>query len=120
MTVQEVLVTLERWRAAGWLRDLDVALARFVAETDARAPASLVLAIALVAHMEGRGHTGLMLPALATGMTVADRHANVGPGAALVGCGGWAASSALRSARSAALTKPGPVTRRSQAASLRS
>jgi exodeoxyribonuclease V alpha subunit len=85
MTVQEVLVTLERWRAAGWLRDLDVALARFVAETDARAPASLVLAIALVAHMEGRGHTGLMLPALATGMTVADRHANVGPGAAL----GW-------------------------------
>ena len=87
MTVQEVLVTLERWRAAGWLRDLDVALARFVAETDARAPASLVLAIALVAHMEGRGHTGLMLPALATGTTVADRHAhaNVGPGDAL----GW-------------------------------
>ena len=87
MTVQEVLVTLERWRAAGWLRDLDVALARFVAETDARAPASLVLAIAMVAHMEGRGHTGLMLPALATGTTVADRHAyaNVGPGASL----GW-------------------------------
>lgn len=44
----------------------------------------------------------------------------IGPGAELVGCGGWAASSSLRSARSAALTKPWPVTRRSQAASQRS
>ena len=71
MTADEMLTTLERWRDAGWLRQLDVALARFVAETDAQAPPSLLLATALVAHMEGRGHTGLLLSAVAATPEVA-------------------------------------------------
>lgn len=59
MTPSAMLQTLERWRAAGWLRSLDLALARFVGETDPAAPASLLLAAAWVAHLEGRGHSGL-------------------------------------------------------------
>lgn len=65
MTPDAMLRTIERWRDAGWLRDLDLALARFVAETDAAAPASLLLAAALVASMEGRGHSALPLVGLA-------------------------------------------------------
>ncbi|MGA1326679.1 MAG: exodeoxyribonuclease V subunit alpha [Rubrivivax sp.] len=71
MTADTMLATLERWCDAGWLRHLDVALARFVAETDPQAPPSLLLAAALVAHMEGRGHTGLLLPAVASRPEVA-------------------------------------------------
>lgn len=65
MTPAEMLQTLERWRAAGWLRSLDLALARLVHDTDAAAPASLLLAAALVAQLEGRGHSGLPLAGLA-------------------------------------------------------
>ena len=65
MTPAAMLAELERWRDAGWLRSLDLALARFVHEVDAGAPASLLLATALVAHMEGRGHSGLPLRQLA-------------------------------------------------------
>jgi exodeoxyribonuclease V alpha subunit len=64
MTAGMMLVTLARWRDTGWLRRLDVALAAFVAETEPAAPASLLLAIALVAQLEGRGHSGLPLAAL--------------------------------------------------------
>ena len=60
-----MLQRLRRWRDAGWLRSLDLALARFVHETDPAAPPSLLLATALLAHLEGQGHAGLPLPALA-------------------------------------------------------
>lgn len=65
MTPAALLQTLGQWRDAGWLRRLDVALAAFVAETDRAAPASLLLATALVANLEGRGHSGLPLAMLA-------------------------------------------------------
>jgi exodeoxyribonuclease V alpha subunit len=65
MTAADMLHLLARWRDAGWLRSLDVALARFIHEADPRAPASLLLAGALVAQVEGRGHTGLPLDELA-------------------------------------------------------
>lgn len=61
MTPAAMLQTLGQWRDAGWLRRLDLALAAFVAETDPAAPASLLLATALVANLEGRGHSGLPL-----------------------------------------------------------
>ena len=61
MTPQAMLQTLQRWRDAGWLRHLDLALARFVHQTDAAAPASLLLGSALLACLEGRGHAGLPL-----------------------------------------------------------
>jgi exodeoxyribonuclease V alpha subunit len=57
----ELLAELQRWVEAGWLRRLDLALARFIAEqASATAPAVLLL-VALLAQMEGRGHTCLRL-----------------------------------------------------------
>lgn len=64
MNTSTLLTTLERWCEAGWLRRLDLALARFVAQTDPHAPPSALLATALVAHLEGQGHTGLPLEGL--------------------------------------------------------
>ena len=64
MTAAEMLLTLAGWRDAGWLRSLDLALARWLHETDTAAPPSLLLATALVAQMEGRGHSGLPLDGL--------------------------------------------------------
>ena len=61
MTRQAMLQTLQRWRDAGWLRHLDLALARFVHQTDPAAPASLLLGSALLACLEGRGHAALPL-----------------------------------------------------------
>jgi len=66
MTAADMLRLLEDWRAAGWLRSLDLAFARFITERDGDAPASLVLAAALVAHLEGRGHSGLPCAQLAS------------------------------------------------------
>jgi len=67
MTPPEMLHLLDGWRDAGWLRRLDVAFARFIHELDADAPASLLLAAALAAHLEGRGHSALPLAELAAG-----------------------------------------------------
>ncbi len=64
MTAAELLRTLDRWREAGWLRGLDVAFARWLGDVAPEAPASLLLAAALAAQMEGRGHSGLPLAAL--------------------------------------------------------
>ena len=64
MTPIALLQELEQWRDAGWLRSLDTAFARFIHETDPGAPGSLLLAAALVAQLEGRGHSGLPLPEL--------------------------------------------------------
>ncbi len=46
------------------LRHLDVAMARFVAQRDAQATVPLLLAVAWLAHLEGRGHTCLDLAAM--------------------------------------------------------
>ncbi|MGE5332133.1 MAG: AAA family ATPase, partial [Nitrospirota bacterium] len=67
------LNTLRQWSDAGWLRRLDSALAAFVLELDPQAPPALLVATALLAHMEGRGHTCLPLAPL-----VRDRGALLG------------------------------------------
>ncbi|MEN9630777.1 MAG: hypothetical protein RJA10_4005, partial [Pseudomonadota bacterium] len=59
MTRDDLLQMLERWRASGWLHRLGLAFARFVADSDATAPASLLLGAAWVAHLEGLGHGAL-------------------------------------------------------------
>lgn len=58
------LELLQQWVDAGWLRHLDRALARWVAELDPQARPELLMATALLAHLEGRGHTCLPLEAL--------------------------------------------------------
>jgi len=63
MTPVQVMGTLQAWRAKGWLRALDLAFASFLSELDADAPASLLLAAALLTHLEGRGHSCLPLQA---------------------------------------------------------
>jgi len=68
MTPNEMLQTLARWHEAGWLRSLDLALARFVFEAAPASPPGLLLATALLAHLEGQGHSGLPLAALCAGM----------------------------------------------------
>ena len=59
MTTEQALALLQSWRDAGWLRALDLALARFLHDLDANTPASLLLAAALVSQLESRGHSGL-------------------------------------------------------------
>ncbi|MBK6851425.1 MAG: exodeoxyribonuclease V subunit alpha [Burkholderiales bacterium] len=59
-----LLTELTRWAERGWLRRLDAALARFVADTCPAAPPSVLLATALLAHLEGRGHSCLLLDEL--------------------------------------------------------
>ena len=54
-----LLADLQAWAEAGWLRRLDAAFAAFVAELDPAASPPLLMAAALVAHLEGRGHSCL-------------------------------------------------------------
>lgn len=57
----DMLDLLESWVTRGWLREVDLALVRFiVAEVPGTAPA-LMLATALVSHQLGRGHVCLDL-----------------------------------------------------------
>ncbi|MEN9383671.1 MAG: hypothetical protein RL323_814, partial [Pseudomonadota bacterium] len=58
------LVTLQAWSDAGWLRRIDSALASFVHELDPSAGPQVLVGCALLAHMEGRGHTALPLTRL--------------------------------------------------------
>lgn len=58
------LHTLRQWSDAGWLRQLDSALAAFMADLDSHAPPALLVATAVLAHMEGRGHSCLLLKPL--------------------------------------------------------
>ncbi|MBV8249490.1 MAG: exodeoxyribonuclease V subunit alpha [Comamonas sp.] len=58
------LAALERLADAGLLRRLDSALAAFVAGQDAEAEPALLVAAAVLAQMEGRGHSCLPLAAL--------------------------------------------------------
>ena len=58
------LETLCQWSEQGWLRRLDSALAVFVQRHDPQAEPATLVASALLAHMEGRGHVCLPLNAL--------------------------------------------------------
>ena len=59
-----LLRTLKGWSEQGWIRSLDAAFAAFMVELCPSAPDAVVLAAALVAHMEGRGHTCLPIDEL--------------------------------------------------------
>ncbi|MDH4478757.1 MAG: exodeoxyribonuclease V subunit alpha [Rhodoferax sp.] len=56
-----LLATLRLWADQGWLRRLDTALAGLLAELDPQARPALLVSAALLAQMEGRGHTCLPL-----------------------------------------------------------
>ncbi|WP_409525554.1 exodeoxyribonuclease V subunit alpha [Nitrincola sp. MINF-07-Sa-05] len=58
---EALLAVLERWAEAGWLRWLDVELARFLSKEAVDAPPLLLLAAALTSHQNGRGHVCLDL-----------------------------------------------------------
>ena len=60
-TAADTLVTLRQWSDIGWLRRLDSALAAFVVDLDPQAAPAVLVAAALLAHMEGRGHSCLPL-----------------------------------------------------------
>ena len=60
----DVMSAIAAWVDRGWLRRLDAALARFVAELDPAADGVVLLSTALVAQCEGRGHTCLAIDAL--------------------------------------------------------
>lgn len=64
LTTAQWLATLDHWSDQGWLRRLDSAMARFVAGQDPAASPVLLLATALLTHLEGRGHACLPLAAL--------------------------------------------------------
>ena len=57
LTSAELLVELGRWCDAGWLRRLDVALARWLADELPGVVPEVLLAAALLAQRESRGHT---------------------------------------------------------------
>ena len=59
-----LLRTLKGWSAQGWLRRLDSAFAGFMLDLCPDAPPPVLMAAALVAHMEGRGHSCLLLDSL--------------------------------------------------------
>ncbi len=61
---ESLLDTLDSWAESGWLRRLDAAFARFLAGLAPHSPPETLLAAALLAHMEGRGHSCLALDAL--------------------------------------------------------
>lgn len=60
----QMLGVLQRWREVGWLRALDLALARFIHRLDPEASPWLLLATALLAQLESAGHTCLRLDVL--------------------------------------------------------
>jgi len=64
LSVADSLTVLDRFSDAGLLRRLDTALARFVHSQDAAAEPALLVAAAVLAQMEGRGHSCLPLQAL--------------------------------------------------------
>lgn len=61
LAAESLLSQLDLWSEAGWLRRLDAAFARFIARLDPNSPPEVLLAAALLAHMEGRGHSCLVL-----------------------------------------------------------
>jgi exodeoxyribonuclease V alpha subunit len=62
LTPAALLTTLDRWCDDGWLRRLDVALARWLAaELGEAVSPELLLAAAVLAQRESRGHTCIVL-----------------------------------------------------------
>ena len=59
-----LLRTLKEWSVRGSLRRLDSAFAGFMLDLCPEAPPPVVMAAALVAHMEGRGHSCLSIEGL--------------------------------------------------------
>lgn len=59
-----VLQLLSRWQELGWLRPLDVALAKLFGQLDPSAEPLVLLAAALTSHQLGHGHICLDLPPL--------------------------------------------------------
>lgn len=59
----ELFTLLAGWCERGWLRELDRALAQFLAELDPSASPPLILAAALASHQLGHGHVCLDLTA---------------------------------------------------------
>ena len=66
LSAENTLQWLHAWAELGWLRRLDSALATQLYRLDAKAPPALLVAAAVLAQMEGRGHTCLSVNALAT------------------------------------------------------
>ncbi len=62
---ETVVAALRDWAEKGWIRRLDAALARFVGDLCPDADAAVVFAAAVLAQMEGRGHTCVDLEELA-------------------------------------------------------
>lgn len=60
-TREAIMGTLRQWADDGLLRYLDVALAAFAQEQDPEIAPCVLVATALLAHMEGRGHSCLAL-----------------------------------------------------------
>lgn len=58
---EAILQLLQDWTEAQWLRALDLSFARFLLSLEPQAPALLPLAAALLARLEGEGHTCLQL-----------------------------------------------------------
>ena len=61
LSAVQTLQWLNLWTGQGLLRHIDSAFAAQVLRLDAEAPAPLLVAAAMLAHMEGRGHTCLPL-----------------------------------------------------------
>jgi exodeoxyribonuclease V alpha subunit len=61
MKASDLFLVLETWVEAGWIRRLDVAFARFVHELSPESDSVVLLAVTLLAHLEGRGHSCLNL-----------------------------------------------------------
>jgi len=59
-----LLRELTAWSEQGWLRRLDAAFAGFMLDLDPKATPPVVMAAALVAHMEGQGHACLPIDEL--------------------------------------------------------
>ena len=64
LSALQSLEWLNLWTGQGLLRHIDSAFAAQVLRLDAKAPAPLLVAAAMLAHMEGRGHTCLPLAEL--------------------------------------------------------
>jgi exodeoxyribonuclease V alpha subunit len=106
MTAADALQVMERWRDAGWLRRLDLAFARFIHTLEPDAPASLLLAAALLAQLEGRGHSALPLADLAA---AADPLLGWPPEGLAAWREAWATAMTAPEAAMAPCAEPGPA-----------
>ena len=66
LSAAHTLLWLHAWAEMGWLRRLDSALAMQLQRLDAGTSPAVLVAAAVLAHMEGRGHTCLSVQTLAT------------------------------------------------------